>query len=298
VTVVGLATRREPLRIGASQVADAIGVGFSSPVRVYGEIRGERGFERPPDTLAQRLGRRLQPVIFRELWDEGYSVHEYANDYTVTDTARPWLTGHPDGCGSGELDGLVVDAKARSWLYDEKPTRVQLLIYMHLGDYAAGMFARLHNLTLTVHEVERDQHAIDTALYLLERFWEYVERGEWPPVTGHPDDRAALATAHPGKRGLACRETREIRGLRRELKAMNDADAKHGARSARKNYLAGRIQEHMGEAVEMKTVHDDVVARWTPQTSRRFDTKAFERDHPDLYAQYVKASESRRFSLV
>ncbi|MBQ9086957.1 MAG: hypothetical protein IJY47_07195 [Clostridia bacterium] len=38
--------------------------------------------------------------------------------------------------------------------------------------------------------------------------------------------------------------------------------------------------------------------RWTRMTSNRFDTTAFKKTHADLYAQYTKQTESRRFSIT
>lgn len=38
--------------------------------------------------------------------------------------------------------------------------------------------------------------------------------------------------------------------------------------------------------------------RWTKVISNRFDTAAFKKTHADLYGQYTKPTESRRFSIV
>lgn len=38
--------------------------------------------------------------------------------------------------------------------------------------------------------------------------------------------------------------------------------------------------------------------RWTTVISNRFDSKAFQEEHSNLYKQYLKQSQSRRFSIV
>lgn len=38
--------------------------------------------------------------------------------------------------------------------------------------------------------------------------------------------------------------------------------------------------------------------RWTRVTSNRFDTTSFKKTHADLYSQYTKSTESRRFSIA
>ncbi len=38
--------------------------------------------------------------------------------------------------------------------------------------------------------------------------------------------------------------------------------------------------------------------RWTKVTSSRFDTSAFKKTHAELYSQYTKQTETRRFSVA
>lgn len=38
--------------------------------------------------------------------------------------------------------------------------------------------------------------------------------------------------------------------------------------------------------------------RWTPVKSNRFDTKAFQGKYQDLYNQFIKVVESKRFSIA
>ena len=39
------------------------------------------------------------------------------------------------------------------------------------------------------------------------------------------------------------------------------------------------------------------IVRFTPVLSQRFDSTAFKRDHSQLYKEYLRQSESRRFSI-
>ena len=47
---------------------------------------------------------------------------------------------------------------------------------------------------------------------------------------------------------------------------------------------------------EIITATDKV--RWKPVTSNRLDTTRFKTDHADLYAAYVKTTQSKRFSIA
>ena len=68
-------------------------------------------------------------------------------------------------------------------------------------------------------------------------------------------------------------------------------------------------------AAEIASIEDDIKAemtargvsemlvdvfkvRWTKVLSRRFDTTAFKATHTDLYGQYLKEVETRRFSVA
>lgn len=45
-------------------------------------------------------------------------------------------------------------------------------------------------------------------------------------------------------------------------------------------------------AVDVFTVH------WTETTSERFDSKAFKKDNEELYAEYLRETTTKRFSIT
>ena len=295
--------------LGGSRVADAIGLGWASPIRVAGELLGVRGFEAREDTEAMRLGRRLQPVIFAELNDTGYPCVECPPfpgpqdeppryRLTVTREDRPWLVGHPDGLGIADLDGAVIETKAQAYQHDSLSARIQTLVYEHLGDYSTGYLATLAGLRVEVQEIPRDEESIGRILALTDRFMEYVHAGQLPPPTGHPDDRGALSTAYPGETGRKIRETRAVREARRELALLNAQDGKHGVRTRRKAFLAGVVTAHMGDAQELIDVDGKTVAKWTPTTTRRMDTDAIRKAYPDLADAHTTETHSRRLTVT
>ena len=295
----------DTLTLGGSRVADAIGLGWSSPIRTFGELTGKPGFARRDDDLsalgAMRLGRRLQPVIFAELNEDGYPCLEHEPDapgYVVTDPARPWLIGHPDGHGIESADGLVIEAKAQAYPHADLSAQVQTLVYMHLDGYSGGLIGTLAGLHVEAVELPRDDEKIGRILVLLDRFWEHVESDKWPAPTGHPDDRGAIGDAYPAHEpGRKIRETRAVMEARRELRMLNEQDGKHGARTRRKAYLASVVTEHMGDAELLISAHDEVVARWPAYPSQRLDTKRLREDHPELAEAYSSTTTSRRLTL-
>lgn len=281
--------------LGGSRIANAIGLGWDSPIAEFGRMTGKPGFPPIADTELRRLGRALQPVIFAELLQHGWYAAQ-TPDRELTDESRPWLVGHPDG--STLAPRRVVEAKAQAYPHPDPSAHIQLLTYMHLGRWDGGILATLAGLRLHVEHVERSQHRIDLILELAERFMGYVRRDEWPPPTGHPADAAALRAAHTATAGKVVRETKPVREARRELAALNAADAKRGARTRRKERLAGIVQAFMADAETLLDRKDEPVARWPQTTTRRFDQAAHKAAHPECHARFMAATTTRRFTLV
>lgn len=85
--------------------------------------------------------------------------------------------------------------------------------------------------------------------------------------------------------------TTRIRELK-ELKAMQDELA------AEITAIEDTIKAEM-TARDTDTLTVDIFkVRWTPVTSKRFDTTSFKATHAELYGQYCKESTTRRFSVA
>ncbi len=85
--------------------------------------------------------------------------------------------------------------------------------------------------------------------------------------------------------------TSKVRELK-ELKAMAEE------LSAEISAIEDTIKAEMtARGIEEMTV-DVFKIRWTKVSSNRFDTTAFKKTHADLYSQYIKATETRRFTIA
>ena len=81
------------------------------------------------------------------------------------------------------------------------------------------------------------------------------------------------------------RELKELQQLIDE--ATTEADA-----------IRDAIKAEMTAAGVDELVVDVFKVRWQKVTSNRFDTTAFKKTHADLYAQYTKPQETRRFTVA
>ena len=85
--------------------------------------------------------------------------------------------------------------------------------------------------------------------------------------------------------------TSKVRELK-ELKALADQIVDEIAA------IEDLIKAEMIERNTEEMTVDVFKIRWTRMTSSRFDSAAFKKTHADLYAQYTKQTESRRFSIA
>jgi len=60
--------------------------------------------------------------------------------------------------------------------------------------------------------------------------------------------------------------------------------------------VENEIKAHMGNNEEM--IVDGNTVRWKKYAQTRFDTTAFKNGHAALYEQYLRRSESRRFTVT
>lgn len=85
--------------------------------------------------------------------------------------------------------------------------------------------------------------------------------------------------------------TSKVRELK-ELKAMAEEIA------AEITSIEDELKAEMTARNTEEMIIDIFKVRWTRVTSNRFDTTSFKKTHSELYNQYVKTTESRRFSIA
>jgi len=79
------------------------------------------------------------------------------------------------------------------------------------------------------------------------------------------------------------------------IEQLTDVKARIKDLEVSQDYLENQIKEAMKDAERARVGRFTV--KWANVASKRFDTKLFEKTNPDLYSQYVKESQSRRFTV-
>jgi len=205
-------------------------------------------------------------------------------------------------------DGGILEIKDHETLSDAGKTvqkgeitghaYAQLQWGMHVSGRSKAWFAaKVGKTTHVIGPISRDEAFIENAIRLADTFWGQVETVTPPPVDfasvtdeelaqrfNTVDLEATVEAAIPELALDDLAELEEVKAQQAELKERRDA-------------IERRIKAQIGDK-EYLTVNGQPVARWQPVTSKRWDSKAFKADHPELDAQYRKESVSRRFSTI
>jgi predicted phage-related endonuclease len=298
VTVAAL----HPYTIGGSTIAAAAGIDpHLSQTALFLRMTGQ--IPEPESNGHMRIGNALEPVIIDLLREDGHDTH-YVGGWEASDRARPWLLGHPDAYGYDPAR-YVIEAKAtggwalRSWNGDEPPItwQAQVQTYMHLTQTDRAVIAALiDGTTLRTVEVQRDDRAIGMLLERAERFYGMLCRGEIPELDGSKSTRDALherfSEATSGRKVRASKAVRETVAEMKQIALSMDA---HKAQYEARRRM---IEATMGDAEVLLDHADNVLAKWTPTTSHRVDTKRLKAELPTIHAEFSHPTTSRRFTLA
>lgn len=86
------------------------------------------------------------------------------------------------------------------------------------------------------------------------------------------------------------------RQINNRMKKIEELEAQKKALEEQISFLKAEVQESMEDAETLETTQ--YIIRWTKVSSERFDSKAFKSKHAELFQEYVKSVESRRFTFA
>lgn len=86
--------------------------------------------------------------------------------------------------------------------------------------------------------------------------------------------------------------------LRNRVKKLKALEAQQKEIESQIEALKDEIKADLQEKNLEQAQAGDFLIRWTRVFGSRFDSKAFQKEHKRLYSQYLKPTESRRFSIA
>ena len=286
--------------IGGSDIAAIIGVSqFKTALDVYLSKTTDQ-----PEQQGEHLywGHALEnPIIDRFIRDTGANV-----------IRQPEMRRHPDyEWAIANADALITNSdtieaileiktssafKSREWGADdtdEVPIEyiAQVQWYMWIYNLQEAYIAALiGGNQYRQYHITRDDELIAMLAEKAQAFWQNHVIPRIPP---NPQDGADAQKLYPSDNGdtaeadsdtlTAYAELRELKAQEKELKAQI---------AAKEDLLKIKI----GSYSAMQT-NGNTLFTWKAQSSSRFDSKAFQAAHPDLYRQYTKQSETRVLRL-
>jgi predicted phage-related endonuclease len=212
-----------------------------------------------------------------------------------TNRDRPWMRCTVDGFVCGP-DGLLGTWQAKT---DSRPPFTKVPAAMVAQCRWEMAVCGLDRCWLTVghdrwrletYEIVQDDDDVAYMIAEAAKFWELVQSGEPPDMSGADTEFDALAriwpTAELGKTVEADETDMEMLAARAVAKAAELAAEKQVAA------IDVELRARLGDA-EVLTVDGEPVVTLKSQTRRSVDRARLERDHPALAAEYERVSEFR-----
>lgn len=142
-----------------------------------------------------------------------------------------------------------------------------------------------------IYSINRDDDLINDLLIQGAAFWELVKNNVAPDPINYPEavKKWAISDASLSVQAddLLIDDLEQIQSIKAQVKELE----------AQEDEIKARVVYALKEAETL--IYQGVkVATCKTQTRTSFDSKAFEKDHPELYAQYKKTSSTRVLRII
>jgi len=286
--------------IGGSDAAAAIGVSrWKSPLQLYLEKAGE--IEQPEAGEAAYWGNVLEAIVADEFTKRTGKKVQRVNRILIH-PEHEHMIANIDRRVVGE--NAILECKttgawnAKEWEGDDIPAEyvIQVMHYLAVTGAEKAYFAVLiGGNRFAWKEIARDEELIAMMVERERAFWDCVETETPPQISEskaelhgdimnrlYPDATAGTSIELPPQLADIIEQLTDVKARIKELEISQD-------------YLENQIKDAMKDAERARVGRFTV--SWKNVVSKRFDTKLFEKTNPDLYSQYIKESQSRRFTV-
>lgn len=291
--------------LGGSDASAVLGI---NPWRTPLQLWRDKTQPAMPENASQdrvrvlERGKRMEPYVLDLLTVEtGLCI--VARNVRYVDPEHPFLAAEIDGVSISDADSeqnveikTVSPFKASEWGElgsDEIPVHYTAQAQhglMVTGRLVCTFGVLIGGDDFRVYRVERDDEIIAAMREREVRFWRDHVEALVPPPASNASDVARLFAKDNGTAVEATPEILTALEQLRELRAETDR-LEHQAAETK-----GRLQAFMRDAARITSNGRDL-ATWRSQTANRFDQRAFQAAHPELFEQFIKSTESRVFRL-
>lgn len=283
--------------IGGSDIPAILGKSpWSSAFDVWLEKTGQ--YEREDSELAKERmywGGRLEETVAQEFCKRNSKKVRKVN-YILQHDELDYMLANVDRMIVGEDAGL--ECKTTNSLYKDEGCpetyALQSQGYMFVTGKPLWYVALLAGgQRYYQYEVPRDDALInDVILPACKDFWELVTSGEMPPVDGSEACAKMLNERYTMVDENDIELPEDAYELLQQWDLLNEQSKQV---QERMDLISNMVKAWMQEN-DKAHIFDRKVF-WTQVNSKKFDAKAFQAEHPELYAKFVKENTHRRFSV-
>jgi len=259
--------------------------------------------EAQSDNPAMKRGRVMEKYV-SEIYAENHTGIKVKECGLVWHSGMAKIFGTPDRIIVGDDDstwGLEIKTRRRREGWGDSGTglvpldvEIQCRVYMEVTDMPFWDVAVLIGMDdYREYRIDRDKELggqiLDTAI----AWWEKHIDGNAPPSPDGSDfAKSALSMMHPRVKEHVLRAAtgeeielhERLLEVRRKVKASTDE----------KNEIENKLRAAIGDSEGI-----DGIASWKQnKSSKRFDQKKFQQDHPDLYESYLSDRDGARVFRV
>ena len=286
--------------LGGSDAAWVMGRSrYKSPYTGWAE---KAGFIEEPnldDRESVEWGHRLEPIV-AERFSERFGLEIIDAPVMLQHPTYPWMLANVDRfiVEGGEIVGIleVKTAGLRMadyWEGDDVPDHYWLQVQHYLaccGLDFAYLTVLIGGQEQRDYRIERDELAIADLIAKEGDMWAHVEAKIAPDVDGSESTKDTLGEMWIPEEGSVTDLPDEAIDLIVGLAALAEKRKEIEAEETLgQNELKALLAEH-----EIGRVNGEVVVTWKPQTRKTIDSKRLKAEHPEIAAEYEKASTFRK----
>ena len=307
--------------VGGSDVATIFGLSpWTTPLELWMQKKG-RMKPTPKSNAGQlAMGHLLEPVAAHFYAEKTGNVvtddtHLYQHadfPYALANFDRRYIRKTDGQPGILECKSCTYH-KADDWKDGAYPLyyEMQLRFYMAVADVEYGAFSALWgnnpDCDMAMPEITRDREREDLIFERLDE-WIWSLRHDKPPTMADVKPKLALESLariygvsqkslptieFPLKHEKALRQIAGLQSdnaeLRAQIKRNEEAIEAHSVR------IAELMREH--EHGVLETATDKLLVDFVTRTTRRVNSDFLKKEHPDIYREALKPSESRKIKV-
>lgn len=294
------------LGIGGSDIAAIVGINkWLTPLDVYLEkISNEEPYEEERPLMGPNpieWGNIMEPVII-EYFERAANLRCITGLETYVHPEYPYMRANVDAKVLGE-DALLECKTAGQFMAKEwsglggdnipEPYLLQCAYYAEVANVSKVYIAVLiGGNDFRIYNYDRNPALGKLILSKVTNFWENHVLKQIPPDAINLEDSVKLWKYTTGEDAKVM--TPDIELIIKDLRALKAQE-----KTMKKLYAEKQLQvcNFLEADIAVNDENGQTLLTWKPQVTNRFDSAAFKAEHPEMYNNYIKTTQSRVFKL-